>query len=489
MTKRLKVGLVMFFAAVAAACTVAGCKIGEPDKNQILAGYGPHVIYYSNGGKYDGSTTLTVRDFYFKVADRELDGVPFYDIGTNSGNVKVERSNYELLGWYLPERYPEGDAHAGEIMYTYTFAPDEDRPAELITQPVYPVLDEKGNSVTDSKNDRPVFAREGVDEQIQEDDVRLVVSDTRITSDYIVKSDTRDNPLIVCAKWGRAMEIVYKLVVTDADGNLSTKEFEGEDGKIYSNDAESEEAYTEKNTLDTLEFGKGETQTPSGTERVKLAGTTFVRNYLDAELTIPVAPITRPEDDKNPVVYCHYVEGDWTVITNDSTAVSKMFTSLYRGGNYYIIDDITYATNAQAINLNYATDFTDAVIKCNKPHKISNLRFAGNSLENLDSVSVFGSWGANFTVSDLTLENVSITASSGGNITLYAVCSSSQANPENIDLKIEGLTATVNLPADRRLLNNKDTKWLCGGSLATDRAFLENYTGLVINNAEITVNQ
>ena len=65
MTKRFKVYLLLLLSAACIACTLVGCKIGRAGREEVLAGYKAHVTYYSNGGFFDDSTTITVRDLYF----------------------------------------------------------------------------------------------------------------------------------------------------------------------------------------------------------------------------------------------------------------------------------------------------------------------------------------------------------------------------------------------------------------------------------------
>ena len=90
MTKKLKVYLLIVFAAACLACTLVGCKIGRPGRSELLAGYDTHVTYYSNGGYFDGSTTLRVRELYFKS---ENGSVPFFEITEDSKGMKVQRGS------------------------------------------------------------------------------------------------------------------------------------------------------------------------------------------------------------------------------------------------------------------------------------------------------------------------------------------------------------------------------------------------------------
>ena len=180
MTKKLKAILLIILGAVCAALLAfAGCKVGREGRDEVLAPYKAHVTYYGNGGYFDSSTTLNVRDLYFKINPETPEGVPFFDITNVSSGMKIDRTGYNLLGWYLPATYSEG-AHAGEIIYTYTYTEGKTE----YTEPVYPVT-KNGKVVTDKVTGRPVFARENVEEEILEADIRLVTSEQLVDSSHI----------------------------------------------------------------------------------------------------------------------------------------------------------------------------------------------------------------------------------------------------------------------------------------------------------------
>lgn len=456
MTKKLKVYLLIVLTVVCAACTLAGCKIGRPGREQVLADYKAHVTYYSNGGKFDQSETLTVRDLYFKndpgSESYDANGVPFFDISGDSSGMKVAFAGYDLVGWYLPETYKDGE-HAGEIMYTYTYKDDN---GQEIIEAVYPVVNEDGDAVTDIETDRPVFARAGKDEQILEANIRVIPSDVRLDSTRRVADDEN---LIVCAKWAPALKIVYKLVCEEG------KTYEDEKGNEYKNGSE----------LRQDNFGKGEISSPTSLEPIKLKGASFVRSYLDEELETVVGPITRPEGDEpeNPVVYAHYIDGEnWTIVTNDPAKVVAMFNGLGSANNkYYLLSDVdcgsrTFPLKNQGVTVN-------ATVQGNG-FTISNLNFTVTGAAR-NEFSVFGNIGASFKLSNLKIENITIDITARSDIALYAICNGLNASANIEGLEISGITAHVKIPASSRVSNVQFKKqdgteeedkshWLFGGS-------------------------
>lgn len=467
MTKKLKVYLLIVLTVVCAACTLAGCKIGRPERAEVLADYKAHVTYYSNGGRFNQSTTLTVRDLYFKndpgTESYDVNGVPFFDISGDTQGMNVAFDGYDLVGWYLPDTYKDGE-HAGEIMYTYTYKDDS---GKEITEAVFPVVDGDGDAVTDIQTDRPVFARAGKDEQILEADIRVIPSDVKLDSTRRVADDEY---LIVCAKWAPTLKIVYKLVCEEG------KTYTDEDGNEYKNGSE----------LRRDNFGKGESSSPTTLEPIKLKGASFVRSYLEEELENPVTgSIARPEGDEpeNPVVYAHYIDGDnWKIVTNDPAKVVDMFNGLGTAGNkYYLLSDVD--CGSRTFSLKNQTVTVKATVQGNG-FTISNLKFEVKGAA-VNRFSVFGNIGASFKLSNLKMQNITIDITARGNIGLYAICTGLDAAASIEGLEISGVTAHVKIPAANRVDNvqlkmqdgtevEDKSHWLFGGN-DNDEQFQANH--------------
>ena len=452
MTKRLKLFLAIILGAMAIACCVAGCSVGEPGRNEILANYnGGQVTYYANGGSFNNNTAIVVRDVYFKEAD-----VPFFDM-TDDANASyyVMYGGYDFTGWYLPARYESGE-HAGEVMYTYTY---KNASGVDVTVPAYPKLNSDGTPVTDSREARPLFNIEGSDEDILEKNIRIVPSDTPIDSSYTVKAEDK---LIVCATWKPALKFVFKLAVEESFtiGNKT---------------------YNHGDEITNMAFGKGETASPGQTTTVNFDGFTFVSNYTEAACENYAGTYNRAdyEGETEIVVWSKYVKGSWTIIKNNANSIKDMFTGLSSSSKaYYLLEDV----DCSSISSFGIVQGVRAKIEGNG-HTLSNLKFGATSLANNASVApVFGAIYASAEIKNLKLKDITISITGKGNLTMYAVCKSIEEGATLDNLTIENITATVDIPSANRVdnaQNGSTTSWIFGGK-GTDDDFLTAYSGVTL---------
>ena len=114
---------------------------------------------------------------------------------------------------------------------------------------------------------------------------------------------------------------------------------------------------------------------------------------------------------------------------------------------------------------------------------LSNLNFTRGIVRESLELSIFGTINDQFSISNVTFENVSITASANRRITLFALSSSISANAKFENFAITGtLTATVGLPEGLELYNTE------GGSRET-WLFGRDANGLVNDSAYLAANQ
>lgn len=476
MTKKLKVILLMILSTVGAACAFAGCKIGRPGREQVLAGYKSHVTYYANGGYFNDSTTMTVRELYFKNDPGDEgyneNGVPFYDIYEDSGDMVVEYSGYDLDGWYIPAKHTEGK-HLGETVYIYT-PQGEDEPVY-----VYPVLNEDGKPVTDTSADRPVFAREGVEEKILEKDIRVVPSDTKIDATRRVADGEN---LVVCAVWRPSLKVNYKLVC--------------EDGKVYT-DADGKE-YKNGDVLRTDNFGRGDFYSPTSLQPLALKGASFVHTYMEKALENKVESLDRPEAGEGEtvedfVIYSWYLDGDgWNIVEDKSSAIA-MINGLASANKYYVMNSVDLG--GETVSLKAGTLISQVTIE-GHGYTISNMK-TSTLAAGVATYSLFGTIGENANIKDLKLDGITVDISGriGTRLTFFAVCNFMAAGAKVSGLEVSNITATIRIPqANNTVVSNAEgikagTYWLCGGE-GTDEAFLSKNTGIKIsgtNSVTLTV--
>ncbi|MGN0805432.1 MAG: hypothetical protein ACI4MC_00210 [Candidatus Coproplasma sp.] len=471
MTKRLKLFLAILLGSAAIACLAAGCKVGQPGREEVLADYnGGQVTYYANGGCFDSNTSIVVRELYYKDAD-----VPFFDIKekADSGqgsdeeatSINIFYSGYEFTGWYLPARYESGE-HAGEIMYTYTYTNSSN---EVVTVPAYPRLNEDGSPVTDSTEARPVFYIDGSNGDILERNVKVVASEELIDSSYLVKAEEK---LVVCAAWKPALKFVFKLAVE-------------EDGDYVYNGT----TYHKGDTISTVVFGKNTTANPGQSATVSFDNMTFVSNYTEEECLNYAGDFNRAdyEGQTEIVIWSKFIKGSWTIVRNNPNEIKSMFNGLSSSSNaYYLLEDVDCST---------ITDFgtrlgVRAKIEGNG-HTLSNLNFnPSTSLANgAVSAPVFGTIYATAQISNLKLSNIQISVKGLGDLNFFAICSTVEEGAVIQNLCIENVTATVKIPNNRMVINAQGgdrSRWIFGGK-ETDEAFLSAYDVTLTGTNTLTI--
>lgn len=446
MTDRLKICLVLVLTALCLACvTAAGCKIGRLTKEELTEGYNVHVVYYANGGRFDDND-IYVSELYIACNEGES-SVAFFNITSESQGSSVARADYDFVGWYLPATYPEGDEHAGEMQYTCTVNGEE------VT--AYVKHDGDGNVVLDG-DVRPVYEYEGENGVMVDvaEQYITVVPDTNspVTESYMI-ADGSD--ISVCAVWKPSLKVQYILVCEEG------KEYADADGNTYSNG----------DVLDERSFGTGNTYTPISSQPKELSGATFAKTFMDEERTKDIQTITRPEGDdpESPKVYCHYIDGDWTVVMTADGAI-KMLGGLNEAKKYYLYNDVDLSGRSVTVNNNKNTIATIA----GNNHIVSNIRVTVTSGGSGSKYSLLGNIKSSAKISDITFKDITFDITAKGNINFYAVFLSIE-NVESLDgVKIDGVTAKVK--AASGVSNIPDfgnpTGWLFGG-YATDQAFLD----------------
>lgn len=451
MTKRLKLFLVILLGSIAIACCVAGCKIGKPTKDDLLADYnGGQVTYYANGGCFDDSSAIVIREMYFKDAD-----VPFFEINEGTNGTKVNYLGYDFVGWYLAARYESGE-HAGEIMYTYTY--------NNVTVPVYPKLKENGTPVTDSTGARPVFYytdESGSVKDVLEKHVKVVPDLTQpVDSTRLIGADDK---LIVCANWKPSLKFVYKLAVDEPF------EYEGE-------------TYQHGTIIGEMAFGKVDTNSPGQSQKVAFAGMTFVSNYEDETCTTYASSSYNRADydgQNEIVVWSKYIKGTWTVIKNSVDSIKTMFSNLGDSSKaYYLLEDVNCSTQT----FPYIKGGMNATIEGNG-HTLKNLKFEVINFtfsNGLEVAPVFGDIGATAQIKNLTLENVTVAVKCNGSMIFHAICNSVAEGARFENFTINGINATVTLHGTVSNAQDGDrSSWIFGGK-GTDENFLNAYSGITL---------
>lgn len=464
MTKKIRHYLLIIVAAacLACLCAFAGCKIGDKTRDEVLEDFGgANIVYYANGGRFNELPDNKVSDVYFKPSEN-ASGIPFFDVTDSTLNLKVDRKDYDLVGWFLAETYAEGP-HAGEAVYSYL----PDGQTESVT--VYPVKDQDGNLVKDSKTDRPVFAREGVDEKISENAVTVVASAKQMTSADVVADDSK---IIVCAVWHPSLKVKYIFVCED---------------EITVGD----KTYRTGDTIREDVFGKLDTFSPTSLEPAEIEGATFLKTYLDAECTQPVSVLQRPEGE-NPedlAIYSKYIKGVWTVVTNTTASVRNMFNGLGDNKKFYVMEDLD---SKVTVSLRNGNTFKSRAQIYGNGHTVSNVTFnmGTSTANNGANLSPFGVLEETFAIRNIIFKDFAVDVTGKGNLTLYAFATSVHESATFENFVINGMKVTAKVPANSLILNaqNGSTANLLFGGAASDEAFLQSHGGVSVTG-QITLNE
>lgn len=439
MTKRLKWFITILLGVVAAACCIAGCKVGEAGRDEVLKDYnGGHVTYYANGGCFNRNTSIVVREMYYKDAD-----VPFFDVTEETGDINVMHSGYDFVGWYLPARYDSGE-HKGEIKYTYTYKEN----GEEKTVPAYPKLKDDGTPEVDRTEARPLFYCDGSKDDILEKNIKVVPSSTMVDASRKVGEKEE---LIVCASWKPALKFVFKLAA--------------EEGEYVSGG----ETYRPGDVIAEIPFGRDTVANPGETIGKSFDGMTFVANYKEETCENFVTDYDRAdyEGKTEIVVWSKFIKGSWTIVRNNANRVLSMFKGLSReGSRYYLLEDV----DCSSVNFSIS-DGVKGEIEGNG-HKLTNIKINRESdtqKNNAKIYPLFGEIASTAKISNLTIDGVEIKVKGIGNMTFYAVCGGIAEGATFQNFTIGNITANVTIPVYKgnyvtNAQNGETSHWIFGGS-------------------------
>ncbi len=107
MKTKLKRRIILFLAGLAALFLLGGCSLGRTlddilEENNLVA----QVTYYSNGGAFKG--TPEKKDLYYANGAIPLD-IGNKNVSIASGNITLERTNYDFAGWHYGVADEEGN--------------------------------------------------------------------------------------------------------------------------------------------------------------------------------------------------------------------------------------------------------------------------------------------------------------------------------------------------------------------------------------------
>lgn len=426
--KILIIGIVALVATLLSGC--AGC-VGEGTVSDFLNDKNARnqsVTYYANGGVFDANKGTDLKEIFFV----ENAYVISEDTKMSNGSsFNPTRSGYIFDGWYNAEVDAEGN----------------------------PVYDDKGKlKITSTKAD-------------------------------LTKPITYGEHWYVCAGWVTDIRLNVKLV---SEVPVTCN------GTTYNNGDIIKEVY----------FVNGNASVPQTKSPLECENATFLQYYVDAECTTPYTANTfaRPEEqDVQPELYAKYIEGNWNIVRTASDVID-MFNNSYEDQAYYLF-------NVSGEN---QIDLTGKSIMLSMDDFNCQIEGNGFTLKNLSispsaqfvtpdtEYSVFGQFGSTAKISNLNIENIEVNLTIRPTVSsaqLYLICKGADDSASFENFVIDGAKLTIKLSEDTVLENIKkvdgayeEDNWLFGGVTAdgeegsTDAAFLAKYTGITVNNAQLTIN-
>lgn len=207
--------------------------------------------------------------------------------------------------------------------------------------------------------------------------------------------------IILAAKW-RALVGLQVVMVCDEGSAVAV-------GKKVENDATLKgETFQDGDVIGEIAYDSKDSISSAATPDTRLFTVkdkthTFYGYYWDKECTKEIAwPIQRGEEQQT--VYAKYIKGDWTFVKT-ADDVYKMFNALKGGAkkSYWLCNDVVYT---KSVALDGMTSFAGEIQ--GNGYTISGLKFNKSLTQGVNKFSIFGDIKETAKISDLTLENVSV---------------------------------------------------------------------------------
>ena len=372
-----------------------------------------------------------------------------------SGGTFNGTGNLKLLNIYYPEE--------NEVIYNFDNSPNLSiaRAGYVFNGWCYAKLNENNEPVTD-------------------DDGYFVASENVVNTSVSVTLKAGEH-LYLCAVWVPDVSVDIVLVIDGDDGNA---QITGVENKKYSSG----------DVIDTKVFSTaGTVSLSNATAPMASTDYTFLQYYLDeACTTVLTGTVSRPTgaNAQNPKVYAKYIKGVYTIVRND-TQVASMLNTPVDGRSYYLFPDSGNEIDCTRRALSLKTDGALAMnyTIIGNGVTLKNLKYTAQA-NNGSVCSMFGIFGKNAKISDLTIENINMNITANGDVTAHIVNSGIEEGAKFENVTINGATLTIT--AYGTIFNIQQVNgqygtgnWIFGG-MDTDEAFVAG-TGITITCAKIVI--
>ncbi|MGN0814210.1 MAG: InlB B-repeat-containing protein [Candidatus Coproplasma sp.] len=265
--------------------------------------------------------------------------------------------------------------------------------------------------------------------------------------------------------------------------------------------------YNSGDLIKEVAFVNGSATVSQTKSPLECDNSTFLQYYLDEACSTPFTAnsVARPDSGEDaPVLYAKYIEGKWNIVRTASDVVD-MFNNSYNNVGYYFFNasgEKTIDLSGKSVSL--SMDDFNCQIEGNG-FNLTNVAIAPNAqfVTPNTAYSIFGQFGSTAAISNLTLENVSVTITVRNTVSsaeLYLFCKGVDDGAAFENFVIDGATLTVKV-SDSTVLENlkkidgvyEQDNWMFGGVAAegedncTDSAFLAKYSGVTVINATLNI--
>ena len=464
MKRRFKFGIIGALMFLASLFTLAGCQLNKT-LGDIKEEYGVNasVVYYGNGGYFNDKTEKTQVELWLNAEEVFPYNVPSDNEELNEesnhkpsskGTIKVTRSGYVFKGWY----YAVKDETTGELL----------------------------------KDDKGFY----------------VLGDA---VDFSKKINVGDQVAVV-ARWAKREMVEIRLV---AEAPFEATVDKIEDGKVVKDESNMPVRETKQlKTGDVIALkdystiDKSVTLTYTTLPTEGEVNATFFAYYSDEACTQMLSgsalKLFALNNEQNQVVYAKYITGDWEIIRVESD-YSKLFEKKKAEGNYWLMLDLDL-TGKKIAPL---TSFAGNLVGNGHTIKGLTVNAAAGSVRENSTISIFGEIKSTAKISNLTIEDWSLTVDSNPsivkNLTTYMFFSKVEdgATFENVSIKggsmsvtkgkecnLSNIYGTWNLYVEgddgydaadptKGYWTWEDDNYLFGGA-STDAEFLAKYSGLTL---------
>lgn len=446
-------------ACVALIAVIAGVFGGEEEVDLVS-----HIYYNANGGTFNDNQTE--KHFGHETGAYPLN-ITTESTLTSGGPLSLAtRTGYSFVGWYEAETDENGN------IITY----DE---LDVNGYPVYEtddegnyvyedVIDEEGNIVYETdENGNFIYETDENGEQVKVSQKTKVIAQTVQLQEepFDFSKPLEDGAQIrLYAKWNREAHVVVRLTGTAVQDETIDVDYKL--GEI----------------IKEVEYDGNRANEPKSNRLISgLSGYTFVEYYYDAECTRVVSWPIDKTDALETVVYARYMEGDWVIVKDKSTA-ETMLTMLDQNAKYYVLNDVDMG--GKTLGSAPAGKVNSLVV--GNGYTISNFKVDVSQVN--EDTALFGEVMSSASITDLTLTGVEYDVSvKNGAPNICFLFTSVEEGAKISGLAVNGtmsISCSSNVDGVFNIGAAETSQWIVGGE-GGETWLAQGFIDVTVDNCEL----